>query len=1370
MAQASQQVIWTCLPNGHADETELHVSVMVSPRLKLFGGPPELSQFDDWLNWPAKLAHREWTFEIDGVKRSGNLVSAPDSAVWKALFPPTTYVKSHTFQDFSDRTILSYPMADLARLIDSVYQGLAIGAMDDLPTASSFGAIARPLQKPKDPESVIRQLKGEGVAAFSSNLPDALDLLGTYHRPLERAETHHYQNKGPDDPQPSSKWRSQRLAPLPAPEDFQKLIDFHQVVSAMGQHPMLLRLCGLVLDFKIALRGVPASSRIRIAPDWTPDSAVESLKDETPFTAFELSDDSFSAKARNANHSHIVGPWLRLNPKFYNVVQMDVDGAGLKLRNFALSVSRTQDETTADESFAEEDMKAHRTGAPTLRSGGLTLAQRSRDQAVKAMFKGSTTLQQQHVDEAAITLFSEDLTKGYRADVRDDHTEEWRSLCRRDGTYTLVNDGTVLTTADEEGVIRLAATQSTDGENPDVMKIHEGLFVWRGWSLCAPLPMPALGIDDDVAEPDNAAPEGLPLETDFAVRGGSLPSLRFGRTYQMRVRLVDLAGNSAPFDPLMKAPDEVLSEKQAYLRYEPVEAPALTLVDVPAEWPGDGESMGQMAIRTFNDPFDSPVAATPAQVRRHVLAPRVTHNFAELNGALDTPDGRVDPSLFALLGARDVAPPVTQLSTQAWRPAGQPPAHPIRTPYAVAPEDYSLTYLPDPLAQGVAIRVFGLEHVDSKFVFRINLYPEGVRWPDATPFRIALVEGDGQPEPDEAHRIFRVPLARGERCRLRISSMVNSNRELDLFAVWRLIESRNLPDAELRELRSRARRGQHWMLTPWRNIDLVHAVQKPLVMPVVEGFPLGSPPSAGRSLGRTPARVGFATPLHAKSTARVDLNGRWQEARDVSSDGPDSQRSDALAQSWTISRRDAPDNRWAQRSAMHDFPDTRYRRVFYRLEATTRFREYMPQAMRNAPGGTPVKVVSEDVRVWVPNAAPPPPPQVRYVVPTFGWSRGGSGGEKTSWRRGGGLRVYLDRPWFATGHGEMLGVVIPSADTPLSTIAGPLKAHVTQWGADPIWLGGRVESAAPALTSFPLRKTGGGIAVPGAGPVFQEEAGDLPLAFDVEDLPLPGLDPSLRVSVAAHQVGYDEDRKLWYCDVVVGAGDAYFPFIRLALARYHPVSVSGAHLSPVVLAEFQQLAPDRHVSITRDSIAAKVAVHGYTGGERTLGSLQSGLIEVVLQELPDGGDETLDWMEIRPASEPTPAATGRPRLTLNRRPSATRTRTGAAQLDAGHVTLRDISVVRRIEPVTEADRRLAVEAGRLSATLDFEELARRPDLLKWLLPPLMWEGEVQLPRDRLGRRLRILITERERHPTGGRDAAGNLPTADRIVYAEAIPI
>src|SRR5207244_7353437 len=69
-----------------------------------------------------------------------------------------------------------------------------------------------------------------------------------------------------------------------------------------------------------------------------------------------------------------------------------------------------------------------------------------------------------------------------------------------------------------------------------------------------------------------------------------------------------------------------------------------------------------------------------------------------------------------------------------------------------------------------------------------------------------------------------------------------------------------------------------------------------------------------------------------------------------------------------------------------------------------------------------------------------------------------------------------------------------------------------------------------------------------------------------------------------------------YVYTALAVGPSSFPFIRLALARYQPVSVGGTHLSNVVLADFMSLAPDRWLNVTQtnDERVRRVAVFGAT--------------------------------------------------------------------------------------------------------------------------------------------------------------------------------
>ena len=197
--------------------------------------------------------------------------------------------------------------------------------------------------------------------------------------------------------------------------------------------------------------------------------------------------------------------------------------------------------------------------------------------------------------------------------------------------------------------------------------------------------------------------------------------------------------------------------------------------------------------------------------------------------------------------------------------------------------------------------------------------------------------------------------------------------------------------------------------------------------------------------------------------------------------------------------------------------------------------------------------------VDIPSAARPAAPKPRYALPTFAWSMPDAGPTAfSSERKGGGLRVYLDRPWWSSGEGELLGVVLYRP--PLLGAAPPdrLKPCGTRWGIDPLFESASIAST-PSLDAFPLSKP--------------EQRGQALLLDELPEL----------VDVAGHEVGYDDDRQLRYCDIESDAGASYLPFVRLALARYQPSSVSGAHLSRVVLSDFVQLTPDRNAGITRDA-------------------------------------------------------------------------------------------------------------------------------------------------------------------------------------------
>ena len=239
----------------------------------------------------------------------------------------------------------------------------------------------------------------------------------------------------------------------------------------------------------------------------------------------------------------------------------------------------------------------------------------------------------------------------------------------------------------------------------------------------------------------------------------------------------------------------------------------------------------------------------------------------------------------------------------------------------------------------------------------------------------------------------------------------------------------------------------------------MHAVQRPLLRPAIER--LGTRRDGP---GATRAIPFFDAICSLKSTDKLDLRAHWHEPDDDPARGlpVDRSRDDLAFQVKITEARDykpasgrAAGSHVAGPQGSRSDPDqhaaatTCSRRSVMSSttrataesstgsHATTRYREYLPAELRlekdavtgeMRPVDRHLTVEGDSTVTWVRSSAPPPAPQVASVVPTFAWTRThAADGTARSWRRGGGLRVYLQRPWNVTGYGEMLAVVLPPA-------------------------------------------------------------------------------------------------------------------------------------------------------------------------------------------------------------------------------------------------------------------------------------------------------------------------------------------------------
>src|SRR5262249_50614172 len=152
-------------------------------------------------------------------------------------------------------------------------------------------------------------------------------------------------------------------------------------------------------------------------------------------------------------------------------------------------------------------------------------------------------------------------------------------------------------------------------------------------------------------EPAPDVPVGL--QVNFAPTPGSLPRLRFGHSYRLRVRTVDLAGNSEPPPPPGSTDDSHATDLITYTRFDPVDVPVVVLRDVLTE----GESLEQMVIRSnYDQTCDVYINSAPVQTAvqgkpykayktvndRHLAPPKTSQLMAETHGKFDASIGKFD--------------------------------------------------------------------------------------------------------------------------------------------------------------------------------------------------------------------------------------------------------------------------------------------------------------------------------------------------------------------------------------------------------------------------------------------------------------------------------------------------------------------------------------------------------------------------------------------------------------------------------------------------------------------------------------------------------------------------------------------------------
>jgi hypothetical protein len=1255
-----QTLTFTALPNGFDPGGPPRLSVFIAPRLwsdAPGAGNITLDKYPDLLDWPTRVSALSWEASIDGGPALPLSVDNTQlkPALWAALFRETTQVKPFRFEDFRGMPIESFPILAIHDTIAGVYarasSDTTYGEGRDRPDLGvlsadvDLSAIARPsfpepdpgwnpqetapvpfpdappvTEKPEPqpepipkppapgcgcgclawPFALLQRLFGFSVGG-DANAPVPLEPPSSKPEATPSFKTGVTPPAPAPAPTPGKTFLPPPLTPaqqqtraafdaldtflkpfggaepdLPSAAQLADTWDFHQAVSSLGDYPAILRRLGLVVDLLLpAGTPLPPAGKIRITVSgvgWEPGTTIV-----TPRTHFVSTAALFTAAPRPAQ-PEIANGFLRVDDTArFRVIQNDVPGDAVKLRNAATHFLRFALLADRPGNMPGEG------GLPALRTAGISLVRHEIVAELNAQFLRSCALNNflaardlspvpppvapagpapAPTDE----LFAEDLVRGYRIDLFDKKTATWRSLCERTGEYRFLEaaGGPITESADDEGFIQFAATESRDPAAPKSLRTGETLFTWNGWSLAAPRPGKAIMPDDSHADPPNAAVTPFKIEANFKAKPGSLPRLRFGRQYKLRARVADLAGNSVtnPNEAAFAIDVPETTPEFTALRYEPLAPPILMLQAAPIE----GESVERLVLRT------PAIGGLGAQTARHIAPPKSSQLMAELHGKFD--NGTVDgsPAGYALASRESAS--VKDAAKQT-KPAinglpGVVPATPEESdPWFLADPLVNVTYLPDPQARGVALT--GLPGELAPGTTRSILF--GGAWPNLKAFRIELkpIPVAAIPAvPNLAGDTLTVELAPAQRATVRINSVIEA-AELESRGVWKWTDS--LAPANLTDVRNSVLEGRHWAHLPWREITLIHAVQMPLEPPAIATLNVDPP----RQIGETFAILKGDIKVDAPSSGRVQLLAKWTDPIDDPSGPPASETREAHICEIEVPEGTSPvavKDSATKAPPKQEFHDTKYHRVDYTPVAVTRFREYFPEST-NTPAATTSR--GADFSADVLNTARPASPKFLYALPVFEWDTPpGTPGITKRKRTGGGLRIYLDRPWFSSGDGELLGLVFQEGVNFLD-LDDTLKPLVTQWGADPIW------DAAPTSAH--------------AEGAHFKNGPKLKAALSLEENPA-------KVSVAGYPVNFDPVRKLRFADIRIETANAYWPFVRLALARFQPNSIGGAHLSPVFRAGFIQLPPSREAEISVGAAAVHLKVTGpvYLGSE-TIGTV-----------------------------------------------------------------------------------------------------------------------------------------------------------------------
>jgi len=909
------------------------------------------------------------------------------------------------------------------------------------------------------------------------------------------------------------------------------LAEFHARLTGLLQYPSVMRSIRLVIEAEVVgltPRTMPTDGSLAayiskvaanpVAAQLTDPNVVSLVY---PWVAYETSTPyGLFSPSYSVNPASKFGPFgiVHLDSSSFYATTWDLDGAGLGLKRHVVETHARRPDKT---------FKA----LPNRRGKGIQIFDLTEADGLAGLVTASKTAHQaanthpthfpNRPDIHAPIIDWRHVMRGYRIDVRTEpQLKARRSLCERKVLIPSVTGyGSHM---EDAGVVPPGlSTPSTAAPAGNLHKTSQLLFGWNDWSLVVPRP---------TNKPiPNPPPDSInPVETEIVPH--THLRMRYGKTYAFRARAVDVAGNGCTLGQADFVEPSDAWRKVEFLRRAVIPAPDLIV-------PYKRTSAGDPA----NDQPTTLVVRSGAQNNdkdtRYIFAPSAHAETARLSGTLDnlSPEG-MKARDDALKGIKHfVDPAVAGVVASIGWPAT-----------SIAP----------------ATMKFRSESDDELRRILVEANRK---------IRLTLAKGDQTSlVADEGGYAIEVRVPPGRVATLTLRSLISPS-------TYAQLDLRGVPIDDLQTFGFK-----YSTVAGPRQLTLIHASEKPVAAPAFDSVDPGNPVAVKRTLGKSAVHFTAGNvSIDVESTGQLELQATWEEVLDQV--GPDgswpARQPKSSANLASVSVNAPAGHPWARKDpagpvnvvGVHDFGDTKFRELqdVY-LVAVSRFGRFFDAAAHGpAPDAMRFGRRSKGASVVIRASAAPPPPQVKYIVPTIGRSE--PEGDGAHWSRTTevwGLRVYLQRGWFARGGGETLALILKSTDLD--------ENAVSHLGSDP------ARSGDVAFDRFAARQFRTGVNAQNV--LRPKNATAIP--------PSSGTDPNDHFDIMSFPIFYDGAQNLLYADVVLEPQQVYRPFLRMALARYQANAQDTAQLSTTVTADYLQIGPARTLSVARAQDTLSVAVSG----------------------------------------------------------------------------------------------------------------------------------------------------------------------------------